>query len=295
MGQEMMHARMQTANLLLKSLENRGIKLILKCLDKGDGMVEFVIDIKPAIKATDADVRDVEENKDSLIARLQEIAAQRAAEPPKPEKEPTRKARKAAKQPYRALLEELLPQFTQKTILFYDIEQKLRKVGQHALADDSTALRQLLADITFSGGLEIVRDDVYRLPGQGTLDIDAKGPSQEPTETAAPPAPPVPPAATPVAAPEAAQEKPVAMPHSPMNGLGNSLELLVGLAGALAAPPLDENGIDAWENAVAQCQNEIMEALVKLQAAVKPLFDQMRQQTNARRNLRAQITAPPAH
>jgi hypothetical protein len=281
MGQEIMHARLHTANLLLKSLENRGIRLILKHEDKGDGIVEYVIDVKPAIKATDADLRDVEENKESLIARLQEIAAQKAiTEPPNPEK-PTRKAKKAAKQPYRALLEELLPQFTQKHILLYEIEQKLHKVGQHALADNSKALRQLLADITFSGGLEIVKEDVYRLPGQGALDIDAKGPSQEPTETAA----------TPVAAPEATKEKTPVVTHSPMNGL-NPMDLIVGLSSALVAAPLEADEAQTVEVALSTCVSEMMNSVEKLEGALRPVIERLRAQSKARRYLREQFSAP---
>lgn len=297
MGQEMMHARMTTANLLLKSFENRGIRLSVKRLDQGDGFVEDVVEAKPMHKCTDADWRDIEENKESLIARLQEIAAQRAVdEPPKPERQ-TRKAKKAVKQPYRAMLEELLPQFTQKHILFYDIEQKLRKVGQHALADDSTALRQVLADMTLSGSLELVREDTYRRPSPDlqTLNLLEPNAPVERTETAAPPAPPAPPAETPVAAPEATQEKPPSMTHSPMNGLGNSLDLIVGLAGALAAPPLDAERIQSLETAMSNFMTEIMMAAQKFEDVLKPALQELRQQDNARRNLRAQISAPPAH
>lgn len=274
----MMQARMTTANMLLREFEKKGIHLTLEVVEDGDLVTKSII---ASPRCSNADYKDIDENKESLIALLEELEAAKKIPPrePKPpvEKEEVIPAPNGSGNSH--ALQQVLKLLPPRHFQLYEIQQQLHKAQYHALADNESALLHLLADQVLTGNLELIKEGIYHLPGQHSLDIEAKAPRDIPSPQPASPPPSPPREPTPVSAPEASRTP------------GNPMEVIIGLVGALMTPPVDANMLEA---ALETCSTEMMESLEKLEKVFRPVIEQLRAQDNARRHLH-QIGNPPPH
>jgi hypothetical protein len=276
----MMQARMATANMLLREFEKKGIHLTLEVVEDGDLVTKSII---ASPRCSNADYKDIDENKESLIALLEELQAAKKIPPREPKASPVLQTEDDLTAAPNGsanshALQEVLKSLPPRQIQLYEIQQQLHKAQHHALADNESALLHLLADQVLTGNLELIKEGVYRLPGQHSLDIEARAPRDIPSpQPASPPSPP-PREPPPVSAPEASRAP------------GNPMEVIIGLVGALMTPPVDANMLEA---ALETCSTEVMDSLVKLEKVFRPVIEQLRGQDNARRHLHHLIGNPP--
>jgi hypothetical protein len=297
MGLKIMAARMDTAHMILDQLVAKGIKLRLLEEPQEDGTTSTTLINQGLQEATEEQTAEIEAHKDSLIALLKERRDAAKAEPkPEPKaKAPKPKPNKPPSQ--RQIVIDLFTQLGTGNFIKYDVQRLLHKGGHHDFADNEPSVDFILADLEKKGLLTRVRRGVYRV---ATPEADKSPEAPPPLELnpapAAPPAAPPPDSAPVVAAPEAIRQPepaPAATPAAiPLNGLKNPVELIVGLTSALLAAPLEEGEITAVEAALLNFSTDMMQAVEKLETTVRPMIQQLRAQSKARRYLREQIAAP---
>jgi hypothetical protein len=275
MGQALMAARADTAKMVLDQLAGRGIKLIV-INDVEDGIARETIGVRPPGDPTAEDLAEIEAHKDSLIALLKERAAARAAQQSSPE--PNTKNSRPNTQ--RSILAGLVPELPQPSFLRYDLERILHKHGHHELADNTTALDNLLSDFTRRKVFERIKPGCYRVKASAA----ASSTSSETPQ-------PLPPPQTPPPSDEAANDEQASSPPAskPEPGLQ---ETLIGLAAQMSAGTVDESTIQAVEQAVNNLEIDFFAIIEKVVDPIRTLTQQLRTMNAIRAQFLAHLTPP---
>ena len=268
-----------TALMIIRGIENKGFKLV--CVDSGESMEVRAISTSEVqtegLSAEDA--KDIVDHRDPIIevlkTRIDEV-------PPKKINGKKKRGRTATpdvatKSEQDSLLQEILAKLPQDhAFQSYEVEQALRKLNRHDIADDSAQVFQMLEDATHAGLLKSIRPGVYRhVIKQAVTPVSVADP---------PPPPQALQTSLPLQAPP-----PIPQPKLPGLDMGvqKLLETVVGCG--LVQDSTVRSPADRLRHAVQTLQNTVLQAITEFEAEASPLIERWTEEERLRNALRSSL------
>lgn len=302
MGEALSGTGLSTAQMIISQLAHRGLTLDLVDNQEGGEMIV----VSPSGQATEEEKKDISDNQDALITILRE---QRRSGP---DAHKGRAGDLGKGYSRKQLLEKFLPQMPSTPFKAVMLAERLRGSGFTEIADDGTAMSNLMSLGCGLGMLDRVGRGVFKRsatfdekhkpapppveevpqapaaeppknPQMAQLEaLFEKRPMTEPVPIDAPEAPQPPPAPTPITQPTA--------PAAVLPPAENLLAALAALSTTAVAGPVDMEAIAQIKTAIREFENDSYEAIVKLTNTLNPFIARMEAFGNTHARLTALLT-----